>query len=109
MIRELTAALLLASCSPAENAKLKADVDRGGQLFCEVATPNGPAIVGLIDGTVAVLAPEAEPVAIIATDATKAFVDAACAKVAGRPVAPPATGLIPNIPIEPPAPGAVRQ
>lgn len=98
--------LILAAlaCTPAETIKVKATAAKAGQLFCEFQGPGGPVIVGLTNAAVAALAPEIEPIAIIATGATKDYVDAACAKVAGKPVPPPEGG-VPQIAIEPPAPG----
>jgi hypothetical protein len=62
-----------------------------GQLFCAVQTNGGGAlVVAAIDAQASALAPAAAPVAVIATGATKAFVDSVCAKAGGIPVSPPA-------------------
>src|ERR1039457_3903366 len=66
-----------------------------GQLFCAVQTGGGGAIVvGIINAEATVAngamgAPEATPLAVIATGAAKATVDAECAKAGGIAVSPP--------------------
>lgn len=68
-----------------------------GQLFCQIQTAGGGAvIVGVIDAEATAMAPAGAPVAIFATNMGKAYVDAACAQAArnqggtaGTPVSPP--------------------
>lgn len=61
-----------------------------GQLFCAVQVTGGGTIVaGLINAEVAGAAAAAAPLAIVATGATKAYVDAACLKAGGVAVSPP--------------------
>ena len=62
-----------------------------GQLFCAVQTGGGGAVVvALVDASASAVAPAAAPVAVIATGATKAVVDADCAAAGGIAVSPPA-------------------
>lgn len=80
--------MVLVGCS---NPAVLAD----GQLFCKQVHPvSGPAVVA-----VATLA----GVPIIATGATEAFVNDACAEVDAVPVPPPAAPA-PTVAISPPAP-----
>lgn len=68
-----------------------------GQLFCQFQTAGGgTAIVGIIDGAAAAEIPGAAPVAILATNMGKDYVDKVCAQAAanqggsaGTPVSPP--------------------
>ena len=76
--RCLCAALLLGGCSTPT-----------GRLFCAVHSGDHDLVVGLVDIGVGLAMPEAEPVAVLATGATKAYVDAACAQAGGIPVTPP--------------------
>lgn len=102
----LAGALLLAACSPAAQTKIDtALASPAGQLFCSIQLGGGGSIVagivkvGVTAGAAAVPgAAIAAPAAVLATDQTKAFVDAACAAAAlsvagaksGVPVSPPA-------------------
>lgn len=85
------ASIALAGCAPGQTPPTQ------GQLFCQLQTAGGGSIiVGLIDAEATALAPAAAPVAILATDMGKAYVDNACALAAanqggsaGTPVSPP--------------------
>lgn len=87
----IAALCVLASCGP--NAQTKIDTalaSPAGQLFCAVQTSGGGAVVvGLVNAEIVGAAPGAAPVAVLATGASKAFVDAACAKAGGIAVSPP--------------------
>jgi hypothetical protein len=90
-----------AACSPTEQARISADQAKlaatarhAGQLFCAIHTPAGGAVVvGLINAAAVPIAGAAEPAVVIATGATKQFVDAACARAGGIAVSPPADPL----------------
>ncbi len=85
----LGAALLTFALSACSTSTPQASA--AGQLFCLIQQAGGgQAVVALVDAQVQAAAPTAAPVAIIATGATKAFVDAACAKASGVPTTPPA-------------------
>ena len=71
------AAASLAACTPAQQSKALAD----GQLFCALATAQGPLVVAIADVAGA-------PVSVIGM--TKAAVDGVCAQLAAVPVTPPA-------------------
>jgi hypothetical protein len=73
-------------------------------MFCAVQTSGGGAVVvGLINAAVAGAAATAEPLAVIATGASKQFVDAACAAAKGIPVSPSANpATAPQVAIVPP-------
>lgn len=75
-----------------------------GQLFCAVQTQGGGTIVaGLVDATATTASQVAAPLVVIATGATKAFVDAACGAAGGVAVAPPAnSATAPQIAVVPP-------
>jgi hypothetical protein len=75
-----------------------------GQLFCAIQTGGGGAVVvGLVNAAVSGAAPGAAPLAVIATGASKAFVDAACAAAKGIPVVPPANpAAAPQVAVVPP-------
>ena len=108
--RTLTALILamagagsLVACSTTQQAKVdaavagaEASVAHNGQLFCAVATKDGPLVVGIIQagataaGVAIPGAAAAQPLVVLATGAAKAFVDATCAAVGGLPVSPPA-------------------
>ncbi|HTI81716.1 MAG TPA: hypothetical protein VL614_14810 [Acetobacteraceae bacterium] len=81
-----------------------------GQLFCAIQTNGGgTAVVGLLDAQASAAAPTLAPVAIIATGAAKAQVDADCAAAGtgGIAVSPPANpATVPQIAIVPPKPAA---
>lgn len=82
-------ALLLVGCSPAQNAAVVADMSTpAGQLFCAIQGASGTVVAGLIDASAVVAG---APVAIIATGALKAQVDADCAAAGGVAVSPPAS------------------
>ncbi len=82
------AMLALAGCTAAQVQS--AVTSEPGQLFCAVQAAGGGAIVvGLVDAEATALAPAAAPVAILATNASKAFVDSACAAAGGIAVSPP--------------------
>jgi hypothetical protein len=70
-------ALLVVACTPAQQQRAVVD----GQLFCAVATANGPLIVALADAAGA---------PIVVTGMTSQAVAAACAIIAAIPVIPPA-------------------
>lgn len=91
-MRKIAVALIavaLVACTAAKiNQILKSPA---GQVFCAIQTGGGGAIVvGLINAELSALAPVGAPVAVLATGASKAFVDGACAKAGGIPVSPPA-------------------
>ena len=68
--------LVLAGCSPAQQARLVAD----GQLFCVKATADGPLVVALANAAGA---------PIIVTGMASSTVAADCALIAAIPVTPP--------------------
>lgn len=92
--------LFLVGCGADAQKKINdALASPAGQLFCAVQTGGGGTIVvGLINAEITGASPAAAPVAILATGATKQFVDGACASAAaqipgarvGIPVSPPA-------------------
>jgi hypothetical protein len=101
----IAAAVVVAGCTPGATPTqqtIKADAAKAGSLFCAVQTAGGGAIVvAVIDAAATAAAPAAAPVAVIATGAGKALVDAACAQAAanvgataGVPVSPPAAGTV---------------
>ena len=55
-------------------------VVEAGQLFCATSTATGPLVVALADAAGA---------PVLATNATAAFVQAACAQINAIPVTPP--------------------
>ena len=101
---------ILAGCTDAQNAKVSAAITRAsadaqvaGQLFCGIATKNGPLIVAVIDATATAAAGSAAPVVIMATNATAAFVRSVCDAAGGIPVSPPPAGqVVPNVAVVPP-------
>lgn len=75
-----------------------------GQLFCAVQTSGGgTVVVALVNAEVTAAAPGAAPVAVMATGATEAQVNADCAAAKGVPVAPPAVPTTAVVAIVPPA------
>jgi hypothetical protein len=101
----IAAAVVVAGCTPGTTPiqpTIKAEAAAAGSLFCAVQTAGGGAmIVAVIDAAATAAAPAAAPVAVIATGAGKAIVDAACAQAAanvgapaGVPVSPPAAGTV---------------
>lgn len=96
------AACGLAACS--QSAVTSALATPAGQLFCAVQTSGGgTVVVGLVNAEVTAVAPGVAPVAIIATGATEAQVNADCAAAKGVPVAPPAVPTTAVVAIVPPA------
>jgi hypothetical protein len=98
---------LLSGCTPEQQAGALATP--AGQLFCSVHNAGGgTATVALADASVTASNPTALPLAIIATGATKAFVDAACAAAAPAggsavPVPPPGGPVVvPIVAVTPP-------
>ena len=103
--RVLSAALAawaLTGCSPTQQTQVNTALNsQPGQLFCRVQTSGGGAIIVAVVNAAAVglswpAAPIAGPAAVIATGASKAFVDQACADAAKALAAPAA------VPIPPP-------
>ena len=95
--------LTTTACTQQQSDKFSADINSAfasapGQLFCAIQTGGGGAIVvGLINGAVTGAAPAAAPIAVLATGASKNYVDNKCAEAAknvggtsGIPVSPPA-------------------
>lgn len=98
--------LAVVACTPAQEARINtALATPAGQLYCAVRAAGGSAVVvGLVNAAVAGAAPSAAPLAVIATGATKAFVDAACARAGGVPVVPPVDpAAAPQVAIVPPS------
>jgi hypothetical protein len=105
----LAAGLGLSACAAQEAQINTALQSMPGQLFCGIQTGGGGAlVVGLVNAEVAAAAPGAAPIAVIATGATRAFVDQACARAGGIPVSPPANpAAAPQVAVVvPPAPAA---
>ena len=97
---------LLAGCSVTQQAQFVADARVAGQLFCAVNTATGPIIVGLITAAAPAINGPAAPTVILATNASKAFVDAACKAAGGIAVSPPiAAPVVPQVAIIPPETG----
>jgi hypothetical protein len=103
-------AALTAACSPTAVDKInQAIASPTGQLFCEIQLAGGGTVVaGVVDAAATAAAPGAGPLAVVATNQTKAFVDEACrraalqvAGVAGAPVPPP-TGAVQQVQVVPP-------
>ena len=94
------------ACSPAQQAKTDQVLSsKPGQLFCQVQLAGGGAVLaGVVDAAATAAAPGAEPFVVVATGQTKAFVDAACARVAQQ-----TPGAISGAPVPPPAPAAPVQ
>ena len=85
----LVGAALLSGCAADKISTALASPP--GQLFCAIQTGGGGTIVaGLINAEVTQAAPDAAPIAVLATGATKSAVDKACAAAGGIPVSPPA-------------------
>lgn len=95
---------VLVACGTSGPALQKAASTPPGQLFCSIQTSGGEAfLASLIDAEANVLIPSLAPIAVLATGATKAAVDADCAQaaqnvngVSGNPVSPPASGTVPQ-------------
>ena len=93
-------AIVLAACATTGTTAAKVGAD--GALFCAFqAKGGGTVVVGLVDAAAA-MTPFGAPV-VLASGATKAFVDAACALAGpgGIPVVPPAAAP-PQVAIVPP-------
>jgi hypothetical protein len=114
----LAAGLVLAACSTQQADKATAALGTpAGSLFCAIqGAGGGSIIVSLVNAAATsgaaaagASASAAVPLAILATDQTKRFVDLACAAAAGPgkvgvPVTPPADpAAAPRIAIVPPA------
>jgi hypothetical protein len=100
----LFAALALWSvtgCSPAQQAGVNTALDTPtGQLFCRIQTGGGGAlVVAVVDAGAVALTGPAAPLAVIATGASKSFVDNACAEAAKALAVSPANAQ----PVPPPA------
>jgi hypothetical protein len=81
----------LSGCGITQAQIQAAAASPAGQLFCAIQTNGGGAlVVGLIDAEASAISPASEPVAVIATGATKTYVDNACAAAGGIAVSPPA-------------------
>lgn len=88
--------LAVVGCSP--GAVTSALSTPAGQLFCAIQTSGGgTTIAGLVDAAASSALPGAAPVAVLATNATVAQVNTACANAAA------ATGSTSGIPVSPPA------
>ena len=88
--------LLIALSGCQQGAVTSALSSPAGQLFCRVDTTAGPTVVGIIDATATAGLGGAAPVAILATNATAAVVQADCQAAAavlgakgGGPIPPP--------------------
>lgn len=103
----------LTACTPAQDAKVSVVLGTvPGQLFCTLQKAGGGQIItAIVQAEITGAAPLAGPVAVLATNATKAAVDMACDKaavaagaVAGVPSSPPPLGVTPGVTaIVPPA------
>lgn len=103
--------LIVTGCTPAQEQTALATP--AGQLFCRIHQAGGGiATVALADASVMAASPGAAPLAIIATGATKAYVDAACAAAAPAggsavPVPPPVGPVVvPIVAVTPPPKGS---
>lgn len=101
-------AMLSGGCTPEQERTALATP--AGTLFCAVhKAGGGTAVVVLADATVGAGNPEVAPLALIATGASKAYVDAACAAAApaggtAEPVPPPGgPAVIPIVAVTPPS------
>jgi hypothetical protein len=92
--------LTVAGCSATQvNTALNSPT---GQLFCAIQTDGGGTLLAtVVDAAATAASPGLSPVAVIATGATKTFVDNACAQAAanvggtsGVPVSPPAASVV---------------
>jgi len=99
---------LLSGCSPEQERTALATP--AGTLFCAIhKSGGGTAVVALADATVGGGDLEIAPLAIIATGASKSYVDAACAAAApagatAEPVSPPGgPAVVPIVSVTPPA------
>ncbi len=102
-----TVAIALTSCTATQEQTALATP--AGQLFCRIHQAGGGELtVALADASVMASNPGAAPLAIIATGATKLYVDAACAAAAPAggsavPVPPPAGPVVvPIVAVTPP-------
>lgn len=91
----------LQACTAVQQQTAKAVASPSGQLFCALATSGGgQTVVGVIEAATGASAGAAAPVAVMAENATKAFVLEACSAaaasagaLAGLPVSPPAQAV----------------
>lgn len=98
MRKLIAAGLVLAALTGCAFLKAETGTTTNGQLFCALSTGNGAAL------TVALVSAVSPGVVVMAMDATKDFVDAACAAAHGVPVSPPANPVAaPKVAIVPPA------
>ncbi len=89
------AALVLAGCT---TAAVTADLATpAGQLFCALDAAGGGTFVAAVVQSAAAPLPGAQPVSVLVTGATQAFVQQACSAAARS------TGAIAGIPVSPPA------
>jgi len=107
LIAALGAVALINGCTAAQEQTALATP--AGTLFCRIhQTGGGELTVALADASVMASHPTAAPLALIATGATKLYVDAACAAAApagGSAVpVPPPTGpaVVPIVAVTPP-------
>lgn len=106
--------LVLAACTPAQDdAITKGLASQPGRLFCSIQMSGGGAFVATLTAVaITGASPGAAPLAVIATNAGKAAVDADCAKAAlatpgalsAAPVSPPPNAAsVPSVAIVAPA------
>ncbi len=107
IVAALGVVALINGCTPAQEQTALATP--AGQLFCRIHQAGGGELtVALADASVMASNPGAAPLAIIATGATKLYVDAACAAAAPAggsavPVPPPAGPVVvPIVAVTPP-------
>lgn len=99
----ITSTALLISCSTQQNTATQTAINNGlastpGQLFCAIQLSGGGTIVaGIVQAAISSAAPTTAPIAVIATDTSKTFVDAACMQAAK------AVGAVNAIPVSPPS------
>lgn len=100
LIASAIALYALTACSLPANAPpvVTNAANAAGQLFCAIQVNGGGTIVaGLIDAYASARLGPAAPIAVIATGATKADVDALCMQAAAN------TGAVAAVPVSPPA------
>ena len=95
----LVALVALSGCSATQTAQVQtALASDPGQLFCDIQLAGGGSMVaGVVDAEASALAPGLAPVAVLATDAGKQFVDDACTKAAKS-----ITGATSGVAVSPP-------
>ena len=114
MLSALVASLLLGACSAQQAANVQTwltntetKIGSDGQLFCQRYTATGPQIFGMVNAGATIVATAyqpasvAVPLVILATNLSKASVDAICAQIGAVPVSPPAAP-VPQIAVVPP-------